>query len=126
MIGIDMVSVARIQRILLSVDNNLFVNKVLSLMERHRFYSSDVEMMPRLLAEFFAVKEAVVKASICPFPLTELYRINVTFNVAGRMTVAIHPKLGKFCVSTDLFGEYVIAVAITCNSHDELSSISII
>jgi len=117
MIGIDVVSIARMKRILDGAIGNRFIDRVLRDSEKSLFQTIATEGKPEFLARCFAAKEAVIKASAGRLDLTQLDMITVLFAAKGQQ-MAVDRERNSFLISTDSTGDYAIAVAIERDSSE--------
>jgi phosphopantetheine--protein transferase-like protein len=112
LIGIDLLYIPRIRKILDSVDNASFIEKILTAEEIKCFRSIDSDKKAESLAYLFAMKEAVIKASTAKLTIMDLNLISIGFETSGRRVATIKNCYSQYFVSANLLGEYIAAVAV--------------
>jgi len=113
MIGIDIVSIARFNRVLQTYYASSFLRRVFSNNELKLLDERLNHSRVKSLAGRFAVKEAVIKASQGELKLDDLANIETSKGKNGEPLVHINVKgfSGHFEISLSHDGDYAIAVA---------------
>lgn len=115
MIGVDIIDVSRFQYMVEGRHGQRFLIRVFTPIELRQCEGKNSKITLLSLAGYFAVKEAVIKASQGELSLADLHHIEISHKKKGKLDVHIldiNVRCRNYEVSLSQEEKYAIAVAL--------------